>query len=1007
MKTIFLLFFILSISFFSIKAQDANELYKQAKQHVAQNQLNEAIDKFKQASDIFKSNGLTQNWIIAEIGLIETYINLGQIDNALTQIEQIEPQAITELGEQTKIVAYIYTLHGRVFFMTSDLNQAKIYFTKAFNINIKIFGNQSLDAAKCMNDLALVYANSGKLDSAIYYYNQNIEIIKSIEGENSQLLPLAYINLSNLYITIGKYDEAIEMKLKVIEIVTSYKGEVCNEVGEAYSGLGNAYLVKGEYYIAEEYLKKSVEIFKTLYGKNSYRIATNYINLGNLYNKIGNYDFALQYYFLSAKILETNFTQNADFPSLYNNIGLVCKNQKNYDNAEIFFNKALDAKTKLSDAKDAETAIILTNLGTIYKIKGDTTQALNIFSKAVNMINSVHGLHNPYSINPLLNIANLFFEKREIDSATIYFYKSINANERSQNIDYNDNNIPIESYYNGIQLLEAINSIARTELFRFNIDKNSIHLNNAMQKINICDSLITQLRSSYFNNDDKIKLNSQISKVFDNAIEISFLMIHNNIGNKQKIIENIFYFIERNKTSSLLQAITDAKAQNFSNVPDSLIKIETSIKNNINIYNQKLAEAINDNDKNYYRSKIIQENQKYSNILNFYKINYPDYYKAKFNVNPASISDIQNILNDSTALINYYLTEKYIFAVIISNTQADILSAPLDGDLSNLINLMNQSLLTNEDDDLINYISAANKLHDKIMFFNLPPNIKNLVIIPDDILGTVSFEALFTEEYSGDLKSYNEYPYLIKKYQISYSYSASLFREIINTNYGNLNRKALFSVAPVFAPGNSQEFKGVQVNTIRGTEQEIINVKNLFDNKNLSSTNLLNNSANETQFKKIIATNQYKIIHIATHGFVDFQNPELSALILANDFNSNLNDGILYSGEIYNLKLNCDLITLSACETARGVISKGEGVIGLSRAFVYAGAKNLIISLWKVSDLATTELMSKFYTQLLTLNPTLSGDLQFSTALHNAKLDMINSGYGHPYFWSSFILIGR
>ena len=995
------------LSVVSVKAQDATELYNLAKQHVVQNEFDEAITKFQQASSLFKADGLTQNWIITEVGLIELYINLGKIDEALPRLTEIEPEAIAIYGEQSKIVAYIYTLQGRIFFMTSNLNDALVKFQKALRINTLLFGPESIETAKTMNDLALVYANSGKVDSAIYYYNKNVEIVKNIEGENSSLLPQAYINLANLYITLGNYDEAIEINLRIIEIVSTYKGEVCEEVGEAYSSLGNVYLVKAEYYIAEEYFKKSVEIFKQIYGNNSYRIATNYINLGNLYNKIGNYDFALQYYFLSTKILEDNFAQNANFPGLYNNIGLVCKNQQNFDNAEIYFQKALDAKTVLSGANDAETAIILTNLGTVLKFKGDLDAAQKSYLKSVRMIENIQGVHNPYSINPLLNIANLYFEEGDIDSANIYFYKSINANQRSQDVEVGSNNIPLNSYYDGIQLLEAINSTARIELYGFNSDSNTVHLENALQKILICDDLITKLRSSYFNKEDKIRLNAQISKVFDNAVEVSYLMLFNNVGDRNEIIENIFYFVERNKTSSLLQAITDAKVQNFSNVPDSLLQIEREIKDRINMNNLKLADAVDDDEKNYYRSQILKENQNYTNIINFYKTNYPDYYSAKFNVSTTKISDIQGFIDNETALIDYYLTEEHIFSIIITKNDVNVISLPLQGNLSGVITLMNKSLLTNEDDDLRNYIASANKLYDKIFSFNLASNINNLIIIPDDILGTVSFEALFTHEYTGDLNTYTDYPYLIKKYQISYSYSASLFYEILNTTSDNVASKNILSLAPVFSPGNSQTFKGVPVNTIRGSETEVINIGQLFTDNNLSSVELINNNANETQFKQLISSNKYNIIHIATHGYVDFQNPELSALILAKNQNIDDNDGILYSGEIYNLDLNCDLITLSACETARGVISKGEGVIGLSRAFMYAGAKNLIISLWKVSDLATSELMYFFYSELLTLNPNLSNNTEFSLALHNAKLEMIQSGYGHPYFWSSFILIGR
>jgi CHAT domain-containing protein len=143
----------------------------------------------------------------------------------------------------------------------------------------------------------------------------------------------------------------------------------------------------------------------------------------------------------------------------------------------------------------------------------------------------------------------------------------------------------------------------------------------------------------------------------------------------------------------------------------------------------------------------------------------------------------------------------------------------------------------------------------------------------------------------------------------------------------------------------------------------------------------------------------YSLIHLATHGIVDETSPELSRIYLQSD--SEAEDGNLFAGEIYNLQLNANLVSLSACQTGLGKISKGEGVIGLSRALVYAGAKNIIVSFWSVADESTAELMTDFYKYLLE-NPSAS----YSSDLRQAKLGMLNSKYASPYYWAPFILIG-
>ncbi|MEQ8535039.1 MAG: CHAT domain-containing protein, partial [Imperialibacter sp.] len=145
---------------------------------------------------------------------------------------------------------------------------------------------------------------------------------------------------------------------------------------------------------------------------------------------------------------------------------------------------------------------------------------------------------------------------------------------------------------------------------------------------------------------------------------------------------------------------------------------------------------------------------------------------------------------------------------------------------------------------------------------------------------------------------------------------------------------------------------------------------------------------------------QYKFLHFATHGMVNEAKPELSRIFLSP---GNDEDGSLYSGEIYSLGINADLVNLSACETGLGKVTRGEGIIGLSRALMYAGAKNLIVSLWQVADASTASLMIEFYKQHLYH----SDNNLFADDLRKAKLSLLNSeNYKDPYYWAPFILVG-
>ena len=151
------------------------------------------------------------------------------------------------------------------------------------------------------------------------------------------------------------------------------------------------------------------------------------------------------------------------------------------------------------------------------------------------------------------------------------------------------------------------------------------------------------------------------------------------------------------------------------------------------------------------------------------------------------------------------------------------------------------------------------------------------------------------------------------------------------------------------------------------------------------------------------SVSRYRYIHLATHGFVNSEKPELSGVQLCS-LKGDSQDGILYSGDVYGLKLKCDLLILSACETGLGKIMKGEGIVGLSRAFIYAGSQNLLVSLWKVADNSTSQMMVAFYKLMLDKE---NANLNYAELLQKAKLSLIaDKNYARPYYWAPFILIG-
>jgi CHAT domain-containing protein len=195
------------------------------------------------------------------------------------------------------------------------------------------------------------------------------------------------------------------------------------------------------------------------------------------------------------------------------------------------------------------------------------------------------------------------------------------------------------------------------------------------------------------------------------------------------------------------------------------------------------------------------------------------------------------------------------------------------------------------------------------------------------------------------------------------------------------------------------------------SEVEVDSLVSLFTRHGIEAKALLREQATEEMFRA--SMENYRYIHIATHGLINPEKPELSGLVFWKEESGQKdqmhqisiaekeNDGVIYTKEVFNLKMHADLVTLSACETGAGLLAKGEGLLSFVRGFTYAGIPNMLISLWKVNDKITADFMMDFYQGVL------SGD-SYPAALRKAKLKAISKeDSSFPAFWGNFVLIGH
>jgi len=421
-----------------------------------------------------------------------------------------------------------------------------------------------------------------------------------------------------------------------------------------------------------------------------------------------------------------------------------------------------------------------------------------------------------------------------------------------------------------------------------------------------------------------------------------------------------------------------------------------------------------------------------------------------------TLDDVQRrVLDDETALLEYSLGEQSSFLWVITRQNAALFKLPAGSTMDQLAMDLRAQLIpprlqrrnvgidvpTADQQrglglstaapatDTSAFSRASHALY-KVALAPAASMIGNrrLVIVADGALNFVPFEALVTTDRGGD---YSSLDYLIKANKVSYAPSASVTAAVREQKRA-LGRNILLVADPVFSANDprlqtgsavprAEVTRGLGLDSavtdvngpatqasgplilprLAGTRIEAEQIGRLAKASGAQGDLWLDLGANEDDLKHRDIQG-YRVVHVATHGVLDAMRPQFSGLVLSLVGNKSDDDGFLRTAEVFNLRLGAPLVMLSACESGLGKVKRGEGVIGLSQAFMYAGATTVGVTLWSVADKPTAELMTDFYQRLLGPNPSPSD------AMREAQLAMISGKkYSAPFYWAPFVLVGE
>lgn len=299
------------------------------------------------------------------------------------------------------------------------------------------------------------------------------------------------------------------------------------------------------------------------------------------------------------------------------------------------------------------------------------------------------------------------------------------------------------------------------------------------------------------------------------------------------------------------------------------------------------------------------------------------------------------------------------------------------------------------------YYEKAIELYEKLIKPVKSQLSEDLIIVPDGILGYIPFEALLMQKPEKAIR-FHDHAYLLRDHNISYSFSATLLREMMQKKHQTTPDKAIIAYAPFFDNDTTALAKTFaddiamrrDLTPLSNSGEEAFRIA-----KSMGGEAIVGKAATTQMF--VETAQSARILHLATHGKADDKSGDYAFLAFAPSSDS-LEKGLLYVRDLYNLTFNADMVVLSACETGIGKLQRGEGIISLARAFAYAGAKSIVTSLWSVNDAKTKDLMLLFYQNL-------KKGKSKDAALRQAKLSFIAKNIhpnANPFFWAAFIGIG-
>jgi CHAT domain-containing protein/Tfp pilus assembly protein PilF len=924
-------------------------------------------------------------------------------------IYQFAHDIAENIGDRQGIAASLNNA-ALAYRMQGDYGLAKNYFQRSLHIHQEL-GNKD-GVARSLNNIGLVYALQSDHGPALEYFRKSL-VLKQELGDKASI-GSTLTSIGAIYYLQGDFVQAMEFYRKGLELSEAARDKA--GMAQALNNIGITHQSQVDYSMALETYRKSLKLRQEIEDKPG--IAAVLANMGTVYRLQGNYSLAMDCYHKSLKWVE-ELGIKEEMAATFSNIGIIHALQGNSELARFFYQKSLDIKEELKDR--AGVSRTLGNFGALYRRQGNYDLAKEFYQKSLALAEALKN-KEMIAIN-LGNLGNAHLSQGYYDLAMEHYQKSLPLSEElgiKDQIVRNLNGIGQShrrkgNYAQGLESAERAITIARQtedreQLFDLLTTMGQIYAAlqqnaRAHQSFEEAITVIESLRARVAGGDQEQQ------RFFEDKLTpyqgmVELLVVQNQsvaaLAYAERAKARTLLDVLRSGRISVTKAMTAEEQEQERGFNNRLVSLNTQISRE-NIRPHPDAARLND-----LKAQLQQARLDYEAFQTSLYAAHPELKTQRGEAEPLTLEQARGLLPDARcALLEYVVTDEktYLFALTgnAAGTAIEVKVYPLEikgHDLGDRVSKFREALAQGSP----GFRQPARELYDLLL---KPAAAQlqgktSLVIVPDGTLWELPFQALLTAPNH----------YLIEDSAIAYAPSLTALREM--TLLRDRKRDSTES-STLLAFGNPALGKQTiararlvlmdeKLDPLPEAERQVNELRRIYG----AAKSRVYTGAEAREERAKAEAGAYRILHLATHGVLNDVSPMYSRVLLSQTEGDANEDGLLEAWEIMKMDLKADLAVLSACETARGRVGAGEGMIGLSWALFVAGCPATVVSQWKVDSASTTELMIEFHRQLQSQGTNPPGSFSAARALREAALKLQRTAkYRHPFYWAGFIVSGK